>query len=130
MKPVRRRVLIREYDYKKMISNSTGSVIDRGVTLYNRSEFIPVTREEIEKEAMWNTLSNKPVRWLYRNHDKQIFDGMHDYLYNIKYTKWKSFWDPDGYLCVQSRSNTPVSRIGWGIFEYDIQIISEYDLDS
>lgn len=121
MKKLRRRVLIRESDYRKMIDNAYGGIIFDGMMLYNRSSFTPLTRKEIEKEVMWESLTGKEKKiWpgIHQN-SARIFDGMRDYLYNIRYAAWKTTWDDDGYLCVQARSNTPISRVGWGIFEYD-----------
>ena len=122
MKKVRRRVLIREYDYQKMIQNAYGGIVFDGMMLYNRSSFTPLTRKDIEKEVMWDSLSggHKGKIWegIHRK-DNRIFDGMRDHLYNIRYASWRTVWDDDGYLCVQARSNTPISRVGWGIFEYD-----------
>lgn len=119
MKKIRRRVLIREYDYRKIISNNYGGIIFDGMTLYTRSEFTPLTRDAVEKEVVWQNLSGGRQHWQYRHHEWQMFDGMKDYLFNSRYMQWKIFWDEEDYLCVQARSNTPCSRIGWGVFEYD-----------
>jgi len=119
MKKIRRRVLIREYDYRKMVTNAYGGIMFDGMMLYNRSEFTPLTRDAIEKEVVWSNLTGDSRKlWQYRNRDRQMFHGMKDYLYNPRYMEWKVIWDEEDYLCVQARSNTPCSRIGWAVFEY------------
>ena len=119
MKPIRRRVLIREYDYRKMVTNAYGGIIYDGMMLYNKSEFIPLTKIMIEQEEAWAVLSNKRHVWMYASRGiNNIFYGMADYLYNPRYESWAKSWDEDEYLCVQARVNTPRSRIGWATFEY------------
>ena len=120
MKPIRRRVLIREYDYRKMVTNAYGGVIFDGMMLYDKSEFVPLTKTLIEQEETWAILGSKRHVWQYASRGvKDIFYGMKDYLYNPRYMEWKTTWDEDEYLCVQARSNTPRSRIGWATFEYN-----------
>lgn len=120
MKPIRRRVLIREYDYQKMITNSYGGIVYDGMMLYNKSEFEPLTKTRIEQEQTWATLANKRQVWQYAGRGvSHILYGMKDYLYNPRYMEWNKSWDEDEYLCVQARSNTPKSRIGWATFEYN-----------
>ena len=121
VKPVRRRVLIRELDYNKMIHRhgNYGGIVFDGMLLYNTTQFEPVSRDSIEKEIVWTELQGQRRHWQYFDRGiRQIFHGMKDYLYNPKYAAWRVFWDEHGYLCVQARSNTPSSRIGWGVFEY------------
>ena len=119
MKQIRRRVLIREMDYRRMITNAYGGVIYDGMMLYNRSEFEPLTKTRIEQEEAWAVLSDKRHVWQYASRGiNHIFTGMKDYLYNPRYEMWAKSWDGDGYLCVQARVNTPRSRVGWATFEY------------
>ena len=126
MKKIRRRVLIREYDYRKMINRAWGGIVFDGMMLYTRSEFTPLTRDAIEKEVVWQSLSGSSRQhWQYRDKPRQMFDGMKDYLYNPQYARWKVIWDEEDYLCVQARVNTPVSRIGWGVFEYDPESVND-----
>ena len=120
MKKIRRRVLIREHDYRRMVTNAQGGIVYDGMMLYNHSEFVPVSQTSIEKEILWSKLANKRQVWMYAGRGaKNIFDGMKDYLYDPRYDIWAKSWDEDGYLCVRARSNTPVSRIGWATFEYN-----------
>ena len=82
MKPIRRRVLIREMDYRRMITNAYGGVIYDGMMLYNRSEFEPLTKTRIEQEEAWAVLSDKRHVWQYASRGiNHIFTGMKDYLY-------------------------------------------------
>lgn len=119
MKHIRRKVLIREMDYNKLVTNAYGGIVFGGMMLYNYSEFEPLTRDAIEKEVVWSNLTNGRQVWQYRHKDRQMFDGMKDYLYNPRYMVWKVVWDKDNYLCVQARVNTPISRVGWATFEYN-----------
>ena len=57
----------------------------------------------------WN--NNVPAMLLYQ---------LKDYLYDNRYYDWRVTIDEEGYLCVQSRKNTPKTRLGWGIFEKDL----------
>lgn len=113
-------MLIREYDYLKIISNDWGGIVFDGMMLYNRSSFDPLTRAAIEKEIIWEKLTSSSKK-IWQHHDSvhKILDGMKDWLYNARYADWKVSWDDDDYLCVQARSNTPRSRLGWAVFEYD-----------
>lgn len=110
LKTMRRRVLIREYDYVRMVKRAVPE-------LYDTAEFEPITKHSIEQEKMWSTLQSKRVLWLYEGKGiRQIFHGMRDYLYSERYLRWNPIWDNDNYLCVQSRHDYPPSRMGWGIF--------------
>ena len=120
MRPIRRRVLIRESDYQRMVTNAYGGIVFDGMMLYNHSEFDALTQTKIEQEIAWAVLQNRRHVWQYASRGvKNIFFGMKDYLYNPRYADWRSFWDDQGYLCVQARSNTPVSKVGWATFEYN-----------
>lgn len=123
---LRRKVIIREYDYNRVRDQALCSFLSLGGGLYDRAEFIPLDQDTLEKlqliemlkgkiydpllETEWN--SNIPAMMLYR---------LKDYLYNEKYKDWKVTIDDDGYICVQARKNTPKSRIGWGVFEKDLE---------
>ncbi len=37
-----------------------------------------------------------------------------------EYYQWKVSIDDEGYVCIQSRKNTPNTRLGWGVFEKDL----------
>ena len=121
---LRRKVIIREYDFKKVADNATGSYYD-GQSLYDRVSFTPLNEENLEKlrvveilkgkkhtpliESEWN--NNIPAMMLYH---------LRDYLYNDQYYNWNVTIDDEGFICVQARKNTPKTRIGWGVFEKDL----------
>ena len=110
IKTLRRRVLIRQYDFDRMHKRAVPRHYDTGT-------FEPITRDAIEKEKIWNELRSRPRTWLYYGRDiDQILDGMKDYTYNSQYLRWKKSWNEQGVLCVQSRSNHPPSPLGWGTF--------------
>lgn len=114
IRTLKRRVLIREYDYVRMVK--------RAVPLhYDTASFESITRESIEKEKIWNELKGRSTNmWLYYNRNiNQILDGMKDWTYNPQYIRWKKLWNEQGVLCVQSRSNHPPSELGWATFTVD-----------
>ena len=124
---LRRKVIIREYDFNKVKEQSLRPMNCMGVpeTLYDRVSFMPIDEANLEKLKMLDVLKGKntPIttaRWNYTNPALLLYD-LRDYLYNDKYYDWNVTTDEDGFVCVQSRSNTPKSRIGWGVFEKDLK---------
>ena len=114
VRTLKRRVLIRRYDYDRMVK--------RAVPLhYDTATFEPVTRRSIEQEKIWSTLKNRDTNiWLYYGRNiNQILDGMKDWTYNPQYLHWKKLWNEQDVLCVQSRSNHPPSELGWATFTVD-----------
>jgi hypothetical protein len=121
-----RKVIIREYDYRKVRDQALGGLIYDGVTLYDRAEFIPLNQEALEKLKVLEILrgkKNTPI--LEADLDLKIpallVSQLRDYLYDSRYYKWPVTTDEDGYLCVQARKNTPKSRLGWAVFEKDLE---------
>lgn len=124
LKTLRRRVIIREYDFDKVRTQAFSplSFAETISTLYDRAEFKPFTRDGLEKEHLLQILKKPkhenpfkptqiPAIFLY---------NLRDYLYNEKYINWNAEYDDEGYIWVQARKNTPRSRLGWGIFEKDL----------
>ena len=119
IRTLRRKVLIREYDYKKV---ERDSLMDRefGV-LYDRASFAPVTLNEIERQQIIEVLKGKiDTTWKDLEHPATALYNLRDHLYDNRYFGWMVTFDEEGYLCVQARKNTPLSRIGWGVFEKDL----------
>ncbi len=128
MKKLKRQIIIRQYDYDKMISRALPS-------LYHRAEFTPITLTELEQEHLMKVLSDdnpqyrnqrpkgKP-RWKdsrdeeYYQYPRNFLWYMQDYLYDKNYVDWFSDYDEDGYMWIQARKNTPRTLLGWGTFEY------------
>jgi len=122
-KQLRRRVIIREYDYNK--------VVDRALpSLYHKANFVPITLKELEQEHLLMVLSEHPsqklpMRRRYKGDDpcyqypKNYLWEMQDILYNKSYVDWFSEYDKDGYMWIQARKNTPRTLLGWGTFEYN-----------
>lgn len=122
---LKRRVIIREYDYKLVAEKAT-SPFDGGNTLYDRSSFIPLNQEAFEKLKVLDILKGKkhtPILETEYDFDRptMLLHDLRDYLYNEKYWQWHVTVDKDGYMCVQSRSNTPKTRLGWAEFEKDLE---------
>ena len=122
---LRRKVIIREYDFHKVKADALSVGVTTQYALYDRAEFVPLNQETLEKLKLVEVLKGKenaitkvdsslkvPALLLY---------NLKDYLYDVKYIDWQVSIDEDGYLCVQSRKNTPKTRIGWGVFEKDLE---------
>ena len=123
LRTLRRKVIIREYDYKKIEGQALGLHYD-GMALYDRVSFLPLSQDSLEQLKMIEILKGKenPLsesRWNFSMPGVLLYD-LRDYLYSDKYYNWKASIDEEGYLCVQARKNTPKGRIGWGVFEKDL----------
>ena len=116
---LKRKVLIREYDYKRV---ERDSLMDRDYgVLYDRASFTPVTFDDLEKHQIIELLKGKTEpTWRDLEQPARALYNVKDHLYDNRYFDWRVTFDEEGYLCVQARKNTPLSRIGWGIFEKDL----------
>jgi hypothetical protein len=125
---LRRKVIIREYDYRKVYVEAFTPLSCMGFkdTLYDRAEFTPLNFEALEKLKLVDILKGKQYSPLVKSAWNNgipamlLFD-LKDYLYDIRYYDWEVTVDEDGYLCVQARKNTPKTRLGWAVFEKDIE---------
>lgn len=118
---LRRKVIIREYDFNKVRDQA---FVPLGISgaLYDRAKFVPLTKNDLEIQNLVHVIKkgqdNNPLKptgipaaFLY---------NAKDYLYSVKYIDYHSEYDEDGYIWVQARKNTPRTRLGWGIFEKDL----------
>jgi hypothetical protein len=125
VRTLKRRVIIREYDYEKVREQAFTPLIYMGLhdTLYDRAEFRPLTRQQLEYENLIKLLKTGdgenplrptaiPALFLF---------NVKDYLYDKRYVEWHSEYDEQGHIWVWARKNTPRSRLGWGIFEKDLE---------
>lgn len=124
LRTLRRKVIIREYDFKKVADSATGFYYD-GQALYDRVDFLPLNEENLEKLRMIEILKGKEETPLIKtewnnNVPAMMLYHLRDYLYDSRYYSWRVSIDQEGYICVQSRINTPKTRIGWGVFEKDL----------
>ncbi len=124
LRTLKRKIIIREYDYKKIYDQATGLHYD-GVALYDRVTFSPLNAETLEKLKLVEILKGREYTPLIatewnNNVPAMMLYYLKDYLYDERYFNWEVSIDEDGYLCVQARKNTPKSRLGWGIFEKDL----------
>jgi hypothetical protein len=120
---LRRQVIIREYDFKRVRDEAFAVVMGEG-TLYDRAEFTPLNQENLEKLKVIEILKGKKSTALITadldlKMPAMLVSQLKDYLYDDRYYNWHVTVDDDGYLCVQARKNTPKSRLGWGVFEKD-----------
>ena len=132
LRTLRRKVIIREYDFIKVRDQAFAPLARFGIpagmsnTLYDRAEFVPLTKNELEMQNLIHVLKKAdndnplkptgiPAVFLY---------NAKDYLYSSKYIDYNPEYDEDGYIWVQARKNTPRSRLGWGIFEKDLVLSS------
>lgn len=124
LRTLRRKVIIREYDFNKVAEYATETHYD-GHTLYDRVSFLPLNEENLEKLKVVEVLKGKEHTPLVKsdwnnNVPAMLLYQLKDYLYDNRYYDWRVTIDEEGYLCVQSRKNTPKTRLGWGIFEKDL----------
>ena len=124
VRTLRRKVIIREYDFKKVADQATGTFYD-GQALYDRVKFQPLNQETLEQLKLVEILKGKEHTPLIasewnNNVPAMTLCHLRDYLYDERYYHWHLSIDEDGYLCVQARKNTPKTRIGWGEFEKDL----------
>ncbi len=121
-----RKVIIREYDYNKVRDQALGGLIFDGMALYDRADFTPLNQEALEKLKVIEILKGKKNTPLLEadlnlNMPALLVSQLRDYLYDSRYYNWRVTTDEDGFLCVQSRKNTPKSRLGWAVFEKDLE---------
>ena len=124
IRTLRRRVIIREYDFAKVAHQATYGYYD-GMSLYDRASFLPLNQDNLEKLKVAEILRGKSsalkdIRWE-NTMPSRLVAQFKDYLYNTRYYDWRVTLDEEGYICVQARKNTPKSRLGWGIFEKDLE---------
>ena len=118
---LRRKVIIREYDFEKVRAEAIGEVgFMRWGALYDRAEFTPLTLESLEKENVVDLLKGKERKYKALKQPNLMLHYLKDYLYNEKYPDWNIEYDEQGQLWIQARKNTPRTRLGWGVFEKDL----------
>ena len=87
--------------------------------------FLPIDQEALEKLKVVEILQGKEHTPLLKsdwndNVPAMMLYQLRDYLYDKRYYEWKVTIDEQGFICVQSRNNTPRTRIGWAVFEKDL----------
>ncbi len=114
MKYLRRRILIRQYDFHR--------IQNRAQQVYDSVSFEPITLKEIEHEHLFRVLNGtklpEPMYGEY-HYPRNYLYAMQNYLYDKNYVDWFSNYDDDGYMYIQSKRNAPESMLGWATFEYD-----------
>ncbi len=127
IRTLRRKVIIREYDFEKVRQQAFAPLACMGITdsLYDRAEFTAINQENLEKLKVLEILKGKQSKLSEIELDLKrpaiLVAHLRDYLYNNKYYIWNVTVDEEGYVCVQARKNTPKSRLGWAVFEKDIE---------
>lgn len=124
-KLLRRRCLIREYDFKRITNSGLG-------LLYTRYSFEPITRKSLEQENLVKTLKEGRGDWRnpYDSLDqpRNILWKMKDWLYNERYLKYSTVaYGAEGEIWIRWNNTTPSSRLGWAVFEYDYEIGNDKD---
>ena len=123
IRTLRRKVIIREYDFAKVAHQATYGYYD-GMALYDRVSFLPLNQENLEKlkvaEILRGKSTLKDIRWE-NSMPSRLVAQFKDHLYDTRYYDWRVTIDEEGFICVQARKNTPRSRLGWGIFEKDLE---------
>lgn len=125
LRTLKRKVIIREYDFDKVKSQALGNLVFDGMALYDRVSFLPLNSDNLEKLKLQEILRGKTGPLTEIDPDRTVpallLYQLKDYLYDNRYYDWNVTLDEEGYLCVQARKNTPKSRIGWGVFEKDLR---------
>lgn len=118
-----RKVIIREYDFNKVRDQAFAPL--GAECLYDRASFTPLDKNNFEKLKLIEVLKGKSSPITEASFDLKfpatVLYELRDYLYNESYFKWDVSLDDDGYICVQSRKNTPKTRIGMAVFEKDFK---------
>lgn len=116
-----RTVIIREYDFNKLC-NLYG--IGAG-GIYTSAIFEPYLRLHLEQDYILRVLSNKPRLNSYGQSRKApagspyyMLREERDRMYNSRYLNYILDEDDQGRIWCQSRSNTPKTILGIGIFKY------------
>ena len=127
IRTLRRKVIIREYDFNKVKAQVFAPLSCMGIidTLYDRASFLPLNQDNLEKLKVVEILKGKQsalkdIRWE-NTMPSRLVAQFKDYLYNTRYYDWQVTIDEEGFICVQARKNTPKSRLGWGVFEKDLE---------
>lgn len=122
---LRRKVIIREYDFN-IVRNQALSVgfYVEDHALYDRVSWTPINQDTLEKLRLQEILKGKSGPLTTLTFDLKmpaiLVAQLKDYLYSEKYYHWNVSVDSEGYICIQSRKNTPKTRLGWGVFEKDL----------
>lgn len=107
-KLLRRRVLVREYEYEEFLISSVPR-------LYDSADFEPVTMTDLKHLNLIDRIKN-PVKeeWKRPKETPQSFIWDHQTRsYRDDYFKFNIDVDDHGYIWLQYRKNTPRSRLGW-----------------
>jgi hypothetical protein len=126
IRTLRRKVIIREYDFEKVREQAFAPLACMGIvdSLYDRAEFTPISQDSLEKLKILEILKGKQTKLSDVELDLKkpaiLVAHLRDYLYNARYYIWNVTVDEEGYVCVQARKNTPKSRLGWAVFEKDV----------
>jgi hypothetical protein len=116
MKLLRRRILMREYDFNKQRT--------RYGEYYHRITFIPVTPDELDKLYLIHILKHEPNDKKYytpKEIHRRMLWRVKDYLYKDTYIQWTQSENEDGFIWIQSKKNAPRTCLGWAVFEYDYE---------
>ena len=126
IRTLKRKVIIREYDFEKVKDQAFAPLFMMGLTetLYDRAEFTPFTRDTIGQDYLMKILGDKTKKNFARpnQHPANWLFDMKDFLYNEKYIDYHPEYGEDGFIYVQARKNTPRSKLGWAIFEKDLDV--------
>ena len=127
MKLLRRKIIIREYDFNRIRTKATAKV-DRYETLYDRATFIPINKDELEKEYLIFLLTkdesdktSDPMNsWKPTEFPSSYLWHIKKQLYNEDYARWDCRFDDDGRVLIRYNKGTPETKLGWGVFEKEL----------
>lgn len=123
-KILKRKVIIREYDYQKIKKQVQSYNKKNKDTLYDSVTFIPITKDSLEKDYIIYLLTKKenekisfqdPFRPT--EYPLSYLRHMQNKLYDKEYINWKVRYDEDGYIVIRYNDRTPETMLGWALFE-------------
>jgi hypothetical protein len=126
-KILKRKVIIREYDYQKIKKQVQSYNKKNKDTLYDSVTFIPITKDSLEKDYIIYLLTKKETTKypnvypdeLYKPSEYPIsfLRHMKKNLYDQEYIKWKARYNEDGYFLIRYNDSTPETMLGWAVLE-------------
>jgi hypothetical protein len=125
----RKKLIIREYDYKKLVDPKRR--IGYYEEKWDRIAFEPITKEYFRKQASWFLLKgDKKSARIFQHYDypSEVMSRLPEKLMHDKrYPGWLLKYDEAGVLQVRASIGQRCSRVGWAIFERDVKEVVEDD---
>jgi hypothetical protein len=129
MKVEKRRVLIREYDFKRMIDPRSQIFRYTKNTSWDDIRFEPITAEYFKKKMNWFLLKgDKNSARIYQHwpYPHEVINRMTKVsFYDRRYKSWLINYNDKGELQIRAGINQPLSRLGWAVYEKAVEETSD-----